>query len=552
MKAEASCLIIPLVTTLLFLFIACPASQAQAPLASKTRSNNLVFSSEKEGNQEIYQLDLAAGRSINLSQSGADDGYPRCSPDGRKIAFATNRDGYWEIYLMDQEGNGQRNLTKNRDGNGYMDWSPDGQSLVFASTRNGQTKNELYIIRADGTGLKRLTNHPAEDVHPAWSPDGKKIAFASDRDGNRQVYVMDTNGTNITRLMSNRWYDDYPGWSPDGSQIVFSSDRDSRTSERLDIYVAKADGSEVRRITSNPADDRHPAWSPDGSQLAFASNRDGNRDIFVMNADGTQVKKVYSSVGNDEHPRWCNEKSSLIEPTKVQDQFSVKTSNLPAFSAVLVNGSPLGQFSGNEKAFSNEERVIDITHLMNPGINELRFVVKESRYAFEVYKNKTELLFADQCGYEPNPIHKTTCVDQHVLDRTVKIASEMSTGVFIVPVSSGSGWVDAGIDLRLGQKLTFIAWGFVETLRKPQRVLGVDVRSYQGPNGETTVCTASNCIIRGVGYGTLVGRIGPGKPFRIGANLETTASATGRLFLTVNNTGSPYSGKFFVRIEMMK
>lgn len=272
---------------------------------NQNKSNHLVFSSQKDGNQEVYLLDLTTGGATNLSQSSEDDGYPRCSSDGRKIAFATNRDGYWEIYLMNRAGNGQSNLTRNRGGNGYMDWSPDGQTLVFASTRNGEKNNELYIVRADGTGLKRLTNNPAEDVHPDWSPDGKKIAFASERDGNRQIYVMNADGANLIRLMSNRWYDDYPAWSPDGSQLAFASDRDTRTSERLDIYVASRDGLNIRRIVSNPADDRHPSWSPDGGLVAFASNRDGDRDIFIVRADGTGLKKVFSADGNDEHPQWC-------------------------------------------------------------------------------------------------------------------------------------------------------------------------------------------------------------------------------------------------------
>ncbi len=281
-----------------------------------SQSNYLAFSSQRDGNQEIYLIDITTGRATNLSQSKGDDGYPRCSPDGRRIAFATNRDGYWEIYLMYRDGRGQQNLTKDRGGNGYMDWSPDGQSLVFASTRNGERNNEIYTIRADGYGLRRLTTHRAEDVHPAWSPDGRKIAFASERNGNRQIYVMNADGTNLTRLMSNRWYDDYPAWSPDGSQIAFSSDRDSSASDRLDIYVANVDGSNVKRITSHLADDRHPTWSLDGSLLAFASDRDGNRDIFVIRADGTGLKKVVSFAGNDEHPHWCKitEGSGQVSP----------------------------------------------------------------------------------------------------------------------------------------------------------------------------------------------------------------------------------------------
>jgi Tol biopolymer transport system component len=161
------------------------------------RSGTIVFSSSQNGNQEIYLLDLSTGRQTNLTNNRFDDGYPRLSPDEKKIAFATNRDGSWEVYLMNADGSDQRNLTRNREGNGYMDWSPDSQSLLFASTRNGNKNNDIYTIRADGSGLKRLTNHPAEDVHPAWSPDGKRIAFTSDREGDRDIFVTRTDATQL-------------------------------------------------------------------------------------------------------------------------------------------------------------------------------------------------------------------------------------------------------------------------------------------------------------------------------------------------------------------
>ena len=381
-------------------------------------SNYLVFSSQRDGNQEVYHLDLRTGRSVNLSQSGKDDGYPRCSPDGRKIALATNRDGYWEIYLMDRNGNGQQNLTKNRGGNGYMDWSPDGLTLVFASTRNGEKNNELYTIRADGTGLRRLTYHPAEDVHPAWSPDGRKIAFASERDGNRQIYVINADGTNPKRITSNRWYDDYPAWSPDSSQIAFSSDRDSRASDRLDIYVANADGSNIRRIISHPADDRHPSWSLDGSLLAFASDRDGDRDIFIISIDKTGLKKVFSSDGNDEHPNWCREQVDSQWRNTIESFYSIKIYNIDDLATIYVNGSQLLQIR-----YKNTKQ-IDITNLLHPGENEVRFVLQNFQedftYGFEIYRNN-ESIFKDECGVVGRSGCRRSSQRGVVYDQTVTI-----------------------------------------------------------------------------------------------------------------------------------
>lgn len=295
-----------------------------APQAN--RSAAIVFSSKRDGDQEIYLLDLTTGKQTNLSQHPAsEDGYPRFSPDGQKIAFATNRNGRWQIFLMNRDGSAQRLLT---DG-GYADWSPDGQALVFALNRKGY--NEIYSINANGSGLKQLTSQGKETVHPAYSPDGKKIAFASEKTGNRQLYVMNADGSNLARLTNSTGYDDYPAWSPDGKQLAFASDRDSRRSDKLELYVMNADGTSVRRRTNQPGDDRHPTRSTDGKRIAFVSDRNGSRDIFAMAADGTgTVEKLVATLGDDEHPNWLNNpqgaqaQNEPPKPTAVKSQGTIE------------------------------------------------------------------------------------------------------------------------------------------------------------------------------------------------------------------------------------
>ena len=48
---------------------------------------------------------------VNLSNNSAADWNPRYYPDNRKIVFQSLRDGNWEIYMMNLNGSGQTNLT---------------------------------------------------------------------------------------------------------------------------------------------------------------------------------------------------------------------------------------------------------------------------------------------------------------------------------------------------------------------------------------------------------------------------------------------------------
>ena len=48
-----------------------------------------------------------------LTNNAAIDDGPAWSPDGTKIAFTSNRDGNDEIYVMNADGTGQTRLTNN-------------------------------------------------------------------------------------------------------------------------------------------------------------------------------------------------------------------------------------------------------------------------------------------------------------------------------------------------------------------------------------------------------------------------------------------------------
>ena len=77
------------------------------------------------------------------------------------IAFTSDRDGNFEIYVMDADGTAQTNLTNNPASDAVPAWSPDGTKIAFFSDRDGN--REIYVMDADGTNPTRLTSDPALD-----------------------------------------------------------------------------------------------------------------------------------------------------------------------------------------------------------------------------------------------------------------------------------------------------------------------------------------------------------------------------------------------------
>jgi dipeptidyl aminopeptidase/acylaminoacyl peptidase len=144
-----------------------------------------------------------------LTTSDAWDADPAFSPDGRLIAFTSERDGNREIYVMDADGSNQRRLTSTAGAvpdpivdsvDENASWSPNGTQIAFDSTRDGDL--EIYVMERDGSRQARLTESPSLDAVPVWAPAGGRLLFTSDRAGRdrRGLYVMDTTGDNIERL----------------------------------------------------------------------------------------------------------------------------------------------------------------------------------------------------------------------------------------------------------------------------------------------------------------------------------------------------------------
>ena len=173
-----------------------------------------------------------------------------------KIAFSSNRDGNREIYVMNPDGGAQTRLTSNSAADGFPAWSPDGAKIAYASNRDGNWN--IYVMKPDGGGQTRLTSDTASDLSPVWSPDGARIAFQSNRAGNYEIYAMNPDGSGQTRSTDNRVLNWRRAWSPDDTKYAFASQRDGN----WDIYVRNADGSGQTRLTKNQGRNTSPAWSP--------------------------------------------------------------------------------------------------------------------------------------------------------------------------------------------------------------------------------------------------------------------------------------------------
>lgn len=136
----------------------------------------IAFITNRDGNFEIYAMNADGSSPQNLTNNPAEDGIQVMqemmglldwSPDGTKIAFTTNRDGDEEIYVMDSTGANQTNLTNNSAIDEKPVWSPDGSQLLFVTYRD--FNSEIYVMNADGSAQTNITNTVNDnESYPSW------------------------------------------------------------------------------------------------------------------------------------------------------------------------------------------------------------------------------------------------------------------------------------------------------------------------------------------------------------------------------------------------
>ena len=274
-------------------------------------SGHIAFTTQRDGNEEVYVMNADGSDQVNLSQDPANDEEAAWSPEGDRIAFLSNRDGQPDIYFMDADGANVSRVTNDAALDTRIVWSPDGQRLAFFSARN-EPLGLLWVMNIDGSEpfavLESITPSTPDvtcggGIPGSWFPDGETILYRGTQAdiSAQQICSVKADGSEISAVLStpNTVYDQ-PRLSPDGTKIVFTSTELGN----LEIFVANVDGSGKTRLTVDPGADVDPVWSPDGQWIAFASERGGDLDIYIMRPDGSDVRRLTDQAGPDLRPSW--------------------------------------------------------------------------------------------------------------------------------------------------------------------------------------------------------------------------------------------------------
>lgn len=173
---------------------------------------------------KIVLYEVSNKRESVILESGYYDGDPTLSKDQKHVAFTSNRDGNFDIYLLDLSSHVTSTLLSNDADNWGPTWSPNSQRLAFTSNMKGNF--EIFSIGRDGIGLVQLTTIGGENYKPDWSPDGRWIAFFH-RDNAEEkfdIFIVSNDGRQIQNVTKSPERNEFTcGWV--GDQLYFYSDK---------------------------------------------------------------------------------------------------------------------------------------------------------------------------------------------------------------------------------------------------------------------------------------------------------------------------------------
>jgi Tol biopolymer transport system component len=200
---------------------------------------------------DIYEYTFATGA---LKRLFHDDGYDaECaySPDGKLIVFSSMRDGDQEIYICDADGANPRRITHAAGGDGGPFFSPDGKRIVYRSDRLGNGNLQVFINNLAGTAEKLITPDDAFHWCPFWHPSGKWLIFtyANFQESPRfDLYLIRDDGSDRQRVSFEGDFNGLPVFSPDGRYLMWTSKRNGIDAPQVFIaeFVGLTPAGELR------------------------------------------------------------------------------------------------------------------------------------------------------------------------------------------------------------------------------------------------------------------------------------------------------------------
>ncbi|MGE5801236.1 MAG: S9 family peptidase [Gemmatimonadota bacterium] len=228
-----------------------------------------------------------------LFEARGENGEPRWSPDGTRLAFVSNRGDHSFVGVYTNDSTPIVWIAPAFARDRSPRWSPDGKRIAFVRVpgTGGEPDSllpprfnpwEIWTADATSGAGRRLwrtpetlrgsvpTTHGGTNLH--WAA-ADRIVFLSYADGWPHLYSIASSGGEALLLTPGRFMAEHIRISPDGRWLLFAGNAgsDSLDIDRRHVVRVPVDRAAVEVMTPGTGLEWYPVVTGDGGSLAFIS-----------------------------------------------------------------------------------------------------------------------------------------------------------------------------------------------------------------------------------------------------------------------------------------
>jgi TolB protein len=183
------------------------------------------------------------------------NGAPSWSPDGSKMALVLSKDGNPEIYTLDLSSGALSRLTRHFAIDTEPTWMPDGKHILFTSDRGGTP--QIYKLSIANKSIQRLTFQGNYNARPSLAPDGRTLALVHRASDMFHIASFDLETGRLIELTETT-LDESPSVAPNGAMLMYAT----KQGDRGILAAVSVDAGVKYMLPAKRGDVREPAWSP--------------------------------------------------------------------------------------------------------------------------------------------------------------------------------------------------------------------------------------------------------------------------------------------------
>jgi dipeptidyl aminopeptidase/acylaminoacyl peptidase len=285
-------------------------------------------------------------------------GSAKISPDGRFVAYEV-RETNWkdnefvhQLWLVNVATGKSFQLTRGKKSASGADWSPDGRWLAFITEREPAAIEPLSQVEKEKKQEKEAIKK--EEKKDEKKEEKKEGAKEAGKPAGPQIWLISAEGGEAWQLTKSETDVNEFHWSKDSKLIAFTAnppeskaskdrkekysdyeviEKDYRQNQLWSVDVMEAEKNYLpvaaKRLFTDPSlNVTGFQWSPDSTNIAFAATGNpllafaGDQDIYLLDlAKNNAVKKIVALPGPDYSPMFSPDGKKLAFGTALAQPY---------------------------------------------------------------------------------------------------------------------------------------------------------------------------------------------------------------------------------------